>query len=135
MGPSLPKGFSISPVLYVGSGNYYQTSLSTTAFGEGTNRLNTGPPITIPSAVLSQFDGPSVIPTGGVVPRDALKGLPLARLDMRLSKTFRIGERFTVEGIAEAFNLTNHANYGNYVGNVNLATFGQPVQVSLWGRN
>ena len=80
----------------------------------------------------SRFDGPGIIPTGGVVPRNALKGLPLFRLDMRLSKTFNIGERVRVEGIAEAFNLTNHANFGNYISNVNLATFGQPVQVSAF---
>lgn len=128
----LPKGFSISPILYYGSGNYYATALSTTAFGEGTNRLNLGAPITIPVAMQGRFDGPSVIPTGGVVPRDALKGLPLARLDMRLSKVFNIGERLKVEGIAEVFNLTNHSNYGSYVANVDLATFGQPVQVSAF---
>lgn len=128
----LPKGFSFSPILYYGSGNYFVTSMSTTDFGEGTNRINTGPPITIPAAVLAQFDGPSVIPTGGLVPRDALKGLPLLRLDVRLSKTFNIGERFKVELIPEVFNLTNHANYGNYVSNVNLATFGQPLQVTAF---
>ena len=128
----LPKGFSISPVLYASSGNYFQTSISTSAFGEGTNRLNVGAPITIPAAMQSRFDGPAIIPTGGVVPRNAFKGLPLFRLDMRLSKAFNIGERFKIEGIAEAFNLTNHKNYGNYVSNVNLATFGQPVQVSAF---
>jgi hypothetical protein len=131
----LPKGFAISPVVYASSGNYFQTSISTTAFGEGTNRLNVGAPITIPVAMESRFDGPGIIPTGGVVPRNALKGLPLFRLDMRLSKTFNIGERFRVEGIAEAFNLTNHANFGNYISNVNLATFGQPVQVSAFSGN
>jgi hypothetical protein len=128
----LPKGFSISPILYYGSGNYFSTSISTTAFGEGTNRLNLGPPITIPAAMLDRFDGPAVIPTGAVVPRNALKGLPLVRLDMRLSKVFNIGERLKVEGIAEVFNFTNHSNYGNYIANVDLATFGQPVQVSAF---
>ncbi len=128
----LPKGFSISPILYYGSGNYFASSISTTAFGEGTNRLNLGAPITIPAAVQGRFDGAPVIPTGGVVPRDALRGLPLVRLDVRLSKSFHLGERFNVEAIAEAFNLTNHANYGNYVSNVNLATFGQPVQVTAF---
>ncbi len=128
----LPKGFSISPVLYYSSGNYFNTALSTTAFGEGTNRLNVGAPVTIPASVRDRFDGPAVIPTGAVVPRNALKGLPLVRLDMRLSKVFKIGERFKVEGIAEAFNLTNHQNFGNYVTNVNVATFGQPVQVSAF---
>jgi hypothetical protein len=128
----LPKGFSISPVIYYSSGNYFQTSLSTTAFGEGTNRLNIGAPITVATSALDRYAGPGVIATGAVVPRNALKGMPLARLDMRLSKVFSIGERFKVEGIAEVFNLTNHSNFGNYVTNVNLPTFGQPVQVSAF---
>lgn len=35
-----------------------------------------------------------------------------------------------VSGIAEVFNLFNHANYGNYQTLVDTPTFGQPVQNS-----
>jgi hypothetical protein len=31
-------------------------------------------------------------------------------VNARLSRTFRIGERLRLEGIAEAFNLLNHVN-------------------------
>jgi hypothetical protein len=31
-------------------------------------------------------------------------------MNVRLSRTFRLGERFRLEGIAEAFNALNHRN-------------------------
>ena len=34
-------------------------------------------------------------------------------------------------GIAEVFNVTNHANYGAYNGQINSTTFGQPRQSLL----
>jgi hypothetical protein len=74
-----------------------------------------------------------VIATGAVVPRNALSGRLLSRVDLRLSKVFPIGERVRVEGIAEAYNLFNHSNFGNYNGTVDSATFGQPLQVPNFG--
>ena len=63
----------------------------------GTNRLNTGAPITIPVAVLDQWDGPAVIATGDVWPRDALQGLALHKVDMRVTKRFKIVNDVKVE--------------------------------------
>jgi hypothetical protein len=34
-------------------------------------------------------------------------------LDLRLAKNFKFGERVNLQFIAQAFNLTNRANYGN----------------------
>ncbi len=60
-------------------------------------------------------------------PRNALKGLPLHKVDLRLSKEFRLG-RARVSGVAEVFNLFNHANFGSYNGQVNSTTFGDVRQ-------
>jgi len=67
--------------------------------------------------------------------RDDLKfGDTFSSLDLRVSKVFRIGERWTVEPIAEVFNLFNVTNVlgvsnVNYSGfnNVLVPSFGEPV--------
>jgi hypothetical protein len=48
---------------------------------------------------------------------------------MRLAKNIKIGEHLNVEIMAQAFNLTNRANYGNNFGNsiASSATFAHPV--------
>ena len=48
----------------------------------------------------------------------------------RASKEFKLSGNVKVMGIAEVFNLFNHANYGNYQALVNTSTFGNPVQNS-----
>jgi hypothetical protein len=126
----LPWRISLSGLYLYGSGNRFATTLSSLGYnGGGTNRLNLGAPITIPAAMADQFVGPSVIPTGGLVPRNALKGLPLQRVDLRLSKDFKLYADLKVSLIGEVFNLTNHANFGSYNGVVDSATFGQPLAV------
>jgi len=54
------------------------------------------------------------------VPFNSLRGDTFAQLDARLSKNFKIGEKANVQIMAQAFNLTNRANYGNDV-NTNVA--------------
>ena len=69
-----------------------------------------------------------MIETGGVVPRNALRGEALHRLDLRIAKNFRLGS-VNLQGIAEVFNVTNHANYGSYITQVDSPNFGRPVSV------
>ena len=101
-------------------------------FGKpGTNRLNIGAPITIPAAVLDRWEGPAVIATGTAWPRNALRGLPLHKVDMRLSKTHRQGRTASASTLlAEVFNVFNWKNYGNYNTQLDSASFGQPVASS-----
>jgi hypothetical protein len=126
---------------FYGSGNRFNSTISATPYGKlGSNRLNltnTGAAagtITIPAAVADRFDGPSVITSGMVVPRNALEGLPLHKVDLRLTKDIRLGGRAKVSLIGEVFNLFNHANYGSYnlsLSSTNAVTtglFGTPVQ-------
>ncbi len=75
---------------------------------------------------------------------DPLRGQAFFELDAKLAKTFRLGERARVQLVAQAFNLTNRANYGNNFGNsIASSTFGHPtgffapsatfIPRSIWG--
>ena len=57
-----------------------------------------------------------------------LRGDPFFELDAKLAKNFKIGGRLNIQLVAQAFNLTNRANYGNNFGNdISSSTFGHPV--------
>jgi hypothetical protein len=63
-----------------------------------------------------------------LVPYDARRGDPFFQLDTRLAKNIRLGERRNLQIVAQAFNLTNRANYGNdFDTTVTSATFGKPA--------
>ena len=132
-----PWGLNLSGVFYYGSGNYFadgyappQNYIDTlTGSFLGTNRLNAGTaPIIIPTQYLSRWNGSSVIEPGQNLPRDAFHGLPIYKIDLRLSKDFRIGERIVITPMVDVFNLFNHPNYGSYQTLVNILAFGTPVQ-------
>lgn len=66
------------------------------------------------------------------VARNTGKGFDFASLDMRLSRRFRLTERFSIEALAEGFNLFNRSNLSipNNVfgtGVTPLAAFGRPT--------
>jgi carboxypeptidase family protein len=135
-------GLSTSVTYSYGSGNRYAASISATPYGKtGTNRLNltnSGGPaatIVIPAAIADRFDGPTTITSGMVIPRNALKGLPLHKVDLRLTEDLRLGGTRKVTLIAEVFNLFNHANYGSYATALSAtnatttAAFGRPQQI------
>ena len=50
------------------------------------------------------------------------------RIDVRVSKDLNLPNGIRLTGIAEVFNVTNHANYGAYNPQINSTTFGQPRQ-------
>jgi Carboxypeptidase regulatory-like domain len=127
----LPHAITTSVVFFYGSGAYNLTTIATAPFGKpGNNRLNIGAPITIPDAVRDRFEGPAVIGTNQVVPRNALRGFPLHKVDLRVSKRFTLHGNSAVTGLAEVFNLFNQKNYGNYTGQVDSTRFGQPAASS-----
>jgi hypothetical protein len=141
----LPWDISIAGAYLYGSGNYYQTTVALNPFGHtGTTRLNSGStPLAIPESVATspsnsetvpvrdRFDGPDVIAPGEIAPRNALRGLPLHKVDLRFTKDVNLPGGMKLTGIAEVFNLFNHANYGAYNAQINSPTFGQPRQNAL----
>jgi hypothetical protein len=60
---------------------------------------------------------------------DPLRGDPFFELDLRLAKNIKFGERMNLQLIAQAFNITNRANYGNDFGaNISsAASFAHPA--------
>jgi hypothetical protein len=136
----MPWGINASVSYFYGSGNRFAASIATAPYGKtGTNRLNLAgnggpsPAITVPASVLDRWDGPAVINSGDTIPRDALEGLPLHKVDLHVTKDIKLGGTAKVQLVGEVFNLFNHGNFGSY--NTSLsptsaattALFGTPV--------
>ena len=119
---------SLSGAYLYGSGNYYVTNFAANPFGHGGTTRYVTTPTTVADSVADRFDGPTAFAVGDVVPRNALVGLPLHRMDVRFSKDVNLPGGVKLTGIAEVFNLFNHENYGAYNGQVNSTTFGEPRQ-------
>ena len=136
----LPADIRVSPILTVAStvpidillpdGSSRVCELQRNA---GARQFHTGAEL---NAALTQINAaggslcPNTDPSTGFKPRvlvplvrDDLKlGDNFSSLDLRVSKIFRIGERWTVEPIAEVFNLFNVTNVLG-VSNVNYSGF------------
>jgi hypothetical protein len=146
-----PFGISASVSYFYGSGNQFAAAIAAAVYGKpGTNRLNltaTGGAtnvIVIPTTatlangdvidIASRFNGPTTINSGDTIPRDALQGLPLHKVDLRLTKDIKLTGSMKISLIGEVYNLFNHHNYGSYNTNLSAtaagttALFGQPQQ-------
>jgi hypothetical protein len=77
-----------------------------------------------------------VIQSGDVIPRNALEGLPLHKVDFHLTKDIRLKGSSRIQLVAEVFNLFNHGNFGSYNTTLSAtaanttALFGTPNQNS-----
>lgn len=136
----LPWAVRVSPILTLASsvpvdillpdGSSRVCELSRNA---GAREFRTGAQL---NAALTQINAaggslcPNADPSTGFKPRvllplvrdDLELGDNFSSLDLRVSKVFRIGERFTIEPIAEVFNLFNVTNVLG-VSNVNYSGF------------
>ena len=144
-------GISTAVSYFYGSGNRFQALIAGSPYGKpGNNRLNltaaggATSPIVIPTSatlangdvidIASRFNDVTTIPSGYTIARNALEGLPLHKVDIRVTKDFKIVGTSKVSLIAEVFNLFNHHNYGSYNTQVSAtaaattAIFGQPQQ-------
>jgi hypothetical protein len=151
---NLPKGFELAPIMQFGSARPY-------ALINSSNTLNTGGgtyiyPVVVPTnwfayagnnaGAQNCFYGLNGVSKSCTIAQyDPLRGDPFFQLDMRLSKNIKFGERMNLQLVAQAFNLTNRANYGNDFNNniASQSTFGYPagfmnpsstvIPRSLWG--
>lgn len=127
------KSVTVAAVYYFGSGNYFDTSVAGNPYGKSrawsavTNRLYLGPTVAVGGVAGNRYEGPSVLNNGDRVPRNALKGDALSKLDVRLAKSLQMAG-VDVEGSVEVFNLFNHDNYGSYNAVVTSPQFGAPNQ-------
>jgi Carboxypeptidase regulatory-like domain len=136
---NLPKGFEFAPILQFGSARPYNLFN-----GLSDNTLNTGGGTTT-AVVVPKNDPRNWFAFAGndtgaqncfyltnnctISNFDPLRGDPVFELDTKLAKNIKIGERVNLQIIAQAFNLTNRANYGSNFGN-NISspnTFGHPI--------
>jgi Carboxypeptidase regulatory-like domain/TonB dependent receptor len=136
----LPKGVHVAPILTLASsvpvdillpdGSSRVCELQRNA---GARQFRTGAEL---NAVLTQINAaggslcPNADPSTGFKPRvllplvrdDLQFGDKFSSLDLRVSKIFKVGERFTIEPIAEVFNLFNVTNVLG-LSNVNYSGF------------
>ncbi|HEX7295251.1 MAG TPA: TonB-dependent receptor, partial [Pyrinomonadaceae bacterium] len=124
----LPYGFELSPILTIASGVPMDILVP-----DGSQRIpqlqrNAGGRLFNTGAELNQFIT-QINAAGGfggqplpLVSNDARFNDNFNSLDLRIAKTFRIGEQFTIEPIAEVFNLFNVTNVLG-VSNTNYSGF------------
>src|SRR5262245_8254289 len=147
----MPLGVSVSVSYFYGSGNRFAASIAGSPYGKpGTNRVNLTAAggatsgITVPTSatlangdvidIASRFNDVGTIPSGYTIARNALVGLPLHKVDLRLTKDFKLAGTSKISLIAEVYNLFNHHNYGSYNTSLSAtaaattAIFGQPQQ-------
>jgi len=133
----LPKGLEFAPIMQFGTARPYELTNSG-------NTLNTGGG-TSNAVVVPTNDPTNWLSYAGdntdaqicyyltanctIAKFDPLRGQPFFELDAKLAKNIKLGEKMTLQLTAQAFNLTNRANYGNNYGNsvASAATFGHPV--------
>ena len=128
-------GVTLSGAYQYGSGNYYSTSVGGNPYGKNraalglTNRLYvaTAPAVINTTLAGDRYDGPTTLNPGDRAARNALKGDPIHKVDLRATKSVKVGG-IQLQGVAEVFNVFNHANYGAYNAVVTSPTFGAPQQ-------
>jgi len=137
---NLPWGMEVAPILQAGSARPY---LVTSSF----NELNLSGGSSAGAVIVPNSDPTNVTAMAGtsgaaklaavqcyysgnchVVPYNSMRGDPYVNVDMRLAKNIKLGEGRNLQLAFQAFNLFNHANYGNNFDNVvQDKTFSRPV--------
>jgi hypothetical protein len=137
----LAKGFQFAPILQYGSARPYNLTNSANTLNTGGGTTNA---VVVPTNAPTNwlafagntagaqncFYGLNGVSQGCTIAKyDPLRGDPFFQLDLRLSKNVNLGEHLKLQFVAQAFNLTNRANYGNdFNGNIaSASTFAHPA--------
>lgn len=135
----LPWSLDFAPILQYGSARPYDITSPTDNLGFGNGSANYGVLVPIgdqtnytysltsglTKAQLRQAYFEGKLTTAKF---DALRGDPTFNLDVRLAKNVKFKERLNLQLIAQAFDLTNRANYGPDFGkNIQSSTYKHPV--------
>jgi hypothetical protein len=105
---NLPHDFTLAGAYFYGSGNYFFSSYPWDPFGSGA--------------------GIRLRPDGSMIERNNLKGKPIHKVDLRVTREIALGYGVKIAGIAEVFNLLNTKNFGNYTTVETRSNYGKPVQ-------
>ena len=72
-------------------------------------------------------------PRQGTLGRNALRGFPVAQLDLALRRRFALSERINLQFGAQIFNLFNRPNFGDPVADLGSGLFGRST--AMFGRS
>ena len=140
---TLPWGVQIAPIMQIGSARPYNLveNYDVYGYGSGVTRpmiVDNSSPTNYTTYQKSNFANTAAAQlavknclaanTCHQVQFNPVRGRAFFQLDTRISKNFKFGERQNLNVMFQAFNLTNHANFGNdFSGTVGSSTFMQPV--------
>jgi len=133
----LPKGFEFAPILQFGTARPYNLTNSSNTINAGGGTTN---------AVVVQKSAPTdyfafagddvsaqncyyLTSDCTIAKFDPVRGDPFFELDLKFAKNIKLGEKMNIQLVAQAFNLTNRANYGNNFGGsiADPGSFGKPI--------
>ncbi|MBZ5521530.1 MAG: TonB-dependent receptor [Acidobacteriia bacterium] len=119
---NLPWGMSFAPIVQAGSARPYNEISPGNDLGMGGG--SAAGALLAPGCTLQGYYSR----TCGLNPINNKRGDPYFNVDTRLAKNLKLGEHRNLQLAFQAFNLFNHANYGNnFDGTVGDATFGKAV--------
>ncbi len=133
----LPKGFQFAPILQFGTARPYNVTNSSNTLNTGGGTSNA---VVVPKSNPTDWfafagNNPGaqncyyITQQCTISQINPLRGDPFFQLDARLAKNVKIRERVNLQLVAQVFNLTNRANYGNnFSGSISSSsTFGHPA--------
>lgn len=133
---SLPWGFQVAPILQFGTARPFDLTSSYDPLGVGSGYAR---PAIVPTdnptdyAAFAHSDQNTVaacLADGSChqAGYDTLRGRNFFQLDARISKNIHFAERYNLQLMFQAFNMTNRANYGaNLVNSTGSGSFLQPA--------
>jgi outer membrane receptor protein involved in Fe transport len=128
----LPHGFRVSPIWTMASGVPMDILLPDASFRVPEIQRNAGGRQFHTGAEWNEFVTANSLPYP-LAPADAQFSDSFHSFDMRISKTFKIGEQVRIEGMGEVFNLFNVTNILG-VSNTNYSGFGNVLGSSTFGQ-
>jgi hypothetical protein len=140
----LLSGWQLAPLFHVSSG---QPLNVTTGKDQSLTGLNNDRPVQALSNPYPANQGvqwvnalaftPNALGTYGNLGRNALRGPGTLNLDVGLSRYFKLGERFSLQARAEAFNILNHPNFVGAIsppGGASFTTMNNNLSSSTFGK-
>jgi hypothetical protein len=119
---SLPWGMSFAPIVQMGSARPYNEISPGNDLGKGGG--SAAGALLAPGCTLQGYYSR----TCGLNPINNKRGSAYYNVDARIAKNLKLGEGKNLQLAFQAFNLFNHANYGNNFDNVvGDATFGKAI--------
>jgi hypothetical protein len=132
----LPGGIQLAPIMQLASARPWSATqgITWTSAGSGNGTTRAVVLVNDPNNLRATKDLTAQQLRDGIaagtmreIGYDAQRGQTFFQWDMRASKFIKFGERHRLEIIAQFFNLTNRANFGNtFVTSIRSDTFGTP---------